>query len=90
MLVDPLDFDGTSHGAKPFEKIVASTVATASSRTIAAPSRKLPYRVAVVISKADEKIVRDAIGDVALGAASPEKLPCSADQLGCPQRNRGP
>jgi hypothetical protein len=73
MLVDPLDFDGTSHGAKPFEKIVASTVATASSSTIAAPSRKLPYRVAVVISKADEKIVKDAIGDVALGVASPEK-----------------
>ena len=73
MLVDPLDFDGTPHGAKPFEQIVASTVATARSSTIAPPSRKLPHRVAVVISKADEKIVRDAIGDVALGAVCPEK-----------------
>lgn len=78
MLVDPLDFDC-------FEKIVISTVATANSATTENRQGKLPFRVAVVISKADEKVVKEVIGDVALGAISAEK--CREALMGWGARN---
>jgi hypothetical protein len=78
MLVDPLDVDG-------FERIVISTVATASSVRTEDRRGKLPFRVAVVISKADEQTVRDRIGDAALGAISQEK--CRGALIGWGGRN---
>jgi hypothetical protein len=78
MLVDPLDIDG-------FAKVVVSTLAIANSA--AAPGRggKLPFRVAVVISKADERVVKDAIGDVAAGVIASEK--CRAALISWGARN---
>jgi len=78
MLVDPLDLDG-------FQRIVTSTVATAMSVTNADRSGKLPLRAAVVISKADKKIVKDVIGDVTLGAIPQEK--CRAALIAWGARN---
>jgi len=72
VLVDPLPLAAGPAGAQALQNVVAATVATASSGP-AGRAGKLRYRVAVVISKADEQVVKQKLGQVAASGAACRK-----------------
>jgi hypothetical protein len=70
LLVDPMSFEGVHVGAKrtvsrgmPLQEVVTSILMTAASGAPVGPNGQLRPRLAVVVSKADLDLVREAVGD---------------------------